>query len=97
MTTSNEIKKFTLVIPFANTSGRNNAKKLGAIWNPSKKVWEVSTTEAKMSQRNLWKFVSEEKVEILHGRVLHALNSKVVERGFPGCAKHGFDHIEKMG
>ena len=97
MSNLEEIKKFTLVIPFANTAGRNNAKKLGAKWNSNQKNWEVYTTGAKMSQRNLWKFVSEEKVEVLHAKVLQVMEGKPVERGFPGCAKHGFDHIENMG
>lgn len=90
MTTSSEIKKFILVIPFANTSGKANARKLGATWDSNNKVWEVSTTEAKMSQRNLWKFVQEEEENT-------PVKEVEVERGFPGCAKYGFDHIEKMG
>lgn len=57
-----EIKKFTLSIPYANTAGRNNAKKLGAKWDSDRKVWTVETTEKKIDLRNLSKFVVEESI-----------------------------------
>src|SRR5690606_30604617 len=63
MEARHEIKTWTLEIPYANTAGRNNAKKLGAKWDPERKVWTVKTSEYKLDLRNLWKFVKHDVEE----------------------------------
>lgn len=101
-TTRNEIKTWTLEIPYANTAGHKNAKKIGAKWNPDTKVWIVKTSEYKLDLKNLWKFVKEEDETHLTETKEETVDMGV---GFPVpnnnrakalVQKYGFDAIEMI-
>lgn len=100
-----ETKVFTLRIPFANTAGRNNAKKLGAKWDADRKVWTVETTEKKIDLRNLSNFVEES--ENKEEAIVTPATTNTVDSGCgfymqntPGnwalVNKYGFDAIERV-
>jgi hypothetical protein len=100
-TNRNTIKTWTLNIPFANTAGRNNAKKLGATWNPNTKMWTVETSEYKLDLRNLWKFVATESANVVNAEKTtvdsgagFAMENTVANRRLVN--KYGFDAIEMI-
>jgi hypothetical protein len=94
------VKIFTLEIPFANTTARNNAKKLGAKWDANNKVWTVETTEYKLRLRNIDRFIQEPKAATATIEAPKTLDLGV---GFPvqnnakaisNAYKFGYDAIE---
>jgi len=50
---SQELKVWTLNIPYKSTTLRKRAKELGAKWNPTAKVWTVKCKECELGWEEL--------------------------------------------